>query len=419
MANTSNLKASEQVIKSNIRPNGVHNITAAVMQSVLLNITEAAESDIVAAAVSAETSLENFVNGNDNYGNRSITGDKIADETITSVNIAPQAITVDELSSGSVTTVKIADGNVTHDKIADQSVWTNNIATSAITADKLADGVIGTDTIVDESVTDMKLATSAVTTDKIYDHDVTRVKLAPEVDDYLLTADMKEYLTDQLYGQLKAEAQSKFVGTTTNGGTTTFYFDETLPENAKKTLVVTLRFDGSIVTADSTPYGWLLDGNTYKCTISLNGATSEIASTQFAHRESSGKYAGIEVTYNSTSGSVQWKYPVYHGYLPGNTTSLIDKSHVSTMTYSRSNVNLTNVTLTNSLSSEAYYCILTRGDATATQLGLDILATAVVAPTFVSTKSDQILMSGYKAYFTTNSVSAGGSLGNVNLSITQ
>ena len=421
MANTSNLKASEQVIKSNIRPNGVHNITAAVMQSVLLNITEAAESDIAAAAVSAETSLENFVNGNDNYGNRSITGDKIADETITSVNIAPQAITVDELSSGSVTTVKIADGNVTHDKIADQSVWTNNIATGAITADKPADGVIGTDTIVDKSVTDMKLATSAVTTDKIYDRDVTRIKLAQDIEDYLLTYEMKEYLNGQLSDQLKEEAQRKFNGTTTSGSTTSFYYDTTEPDDAKKTVSVTLRFEGNVVTADSTPAGWTLDGTTYKCNLSLKTAPSQIAATTFKYTVSGGKYDGIQVTYTSLKSSVQWLYPIWYGFLPGNspTEELINRSSVSDMTENTTGVNLPNMTLNNPLSSEAYFCILTKGTATATQLGMNILTSVTTAPNFISPSSDRITIENYRVYFTKNSVSAHGSLGNVNLNITQ
>ena len=376
-------------------------------------------NNIVASAITADKLAEGIIN-TATIVDLSVTTEKLADEAVTTEKVFDEAVTHPKIADDAVWTNNILSGSVINEKLADNSVDTRNVINLSLTNEKLADESVSTRNIIDKSVTNEKIDVSAVTTDNIYDHDVTRVKLAQEIDDFLLTQQMKDYLNEQLYDQLKDEAQSKFVGTTTSGGTTTFIYGETKESNAKKTVSVTLKFDGTTVMAESTPTDWVVNGNKYEYYLSVEGPTG-VVSTTFTHRQSSGKYAGVPVTYNSTAGSVQWKYPVYHGFLTGNTTDLITKANVSTLNYSTTSVNLQGTTLTNNLSNDAYYCILTRGNASMTQLGFNILSpnSPQSAPNFVSTKATDILMTGYKVYFTNESAEPGGSFSNVTLNITQ
>ena len=371
-----------------------------------------------------------------------ITADKLAEGVIDTSIIVDLSVTTDKLASNAVTTEKIADGSVTHPKIADNAIWANNILSGSVTNEKLADNSVdtinvinlsltnekladesvGTRNIIGKSVTNDKIGVSAVTTNNIYDKNVTRVKLADEIDDYLLTQPMKDYLNGQLDGQLRAEAQSKFNGTTTNSGTATFIYGETPSTNAKKTVSVTLKFDGSTVMAETTPTGWVVDtsANKYLYYLSMGEDTS-VASTTFTHIPSTGKYAGIEVTYNSKAGSVEWVYPVYYGFLMGNDPNMIDRTNLLTLNYRTSGLTENGITLTNNLPNDAYYCVVTRGTATMTQLGFNIFSPNSPQDniSFVSTKTAGILMTGYKVYFTNESAEPGSSFSNVTLKITQ
>ena len=93
--------------------------------------------------------LNNIATG---FGNKTITGDKLADKTITTRKLADKTITGDKLADKTITTQKLADKTITGDKLADKT----------ITGDKLADEVVGTRNIQVEAVTTEKLADAAV-----------------------------------------------------------------------------------------------------------------------------------------------------------------------------------------------------------------------------------------------------------------
>jgi len=68
-----------------------------------------------------------------------ITGDVIADGTITSAKFASGAIA--GIANGAVTTLKLADDAVTTLKLADDAVTTLKLADDAVTTDKLANSI--------------------------------------------------------------------------------------------------------------------------------------------------------------------------------------------------------------------------------------------------------------------------------------
>lgn len=337
MTSTINLKASEEVIRQNIVPNGVKAITAELLQDVLLNITVAAEQDIVDSVTSAFSSLEDFVFTTANYGNLS------------------------------VTTPKIANG--------------------AVTAEKLDDGSIN------------------------------KAKLTSDVTDYLLTPIMKEYLLSKINTDLQVEAQEKFSGNTENYGDTVFVYGETSKAAASKKVVVSLTFDGVQVEADNVPCGWNKSGMVYEYNLSLDGGNTVVPATIFTYTPKTGKYSGYTVTYESKAASVEWTNPIYYGFVPENSESRLTTSLISQMTYSTEDVINPSASIRNYLANEGYFCILTKNVATASQLGISILDCAKNAPNFMSPKNSSVTMTGYTVYFSKNKVSAGATLGNVNLSI--
>jgi len=146
----------------------------------------------------------------------SITGDKIAQNTINGSNIADGAVGTAQIADGAITEGKIEDGAITSVKIADGAVGTGQIADGAITEDKIQDNSISSLKILDGSITgekiesgsigEDKLAIGAVTTDKIEDGAITSDKIANGA----ITA-------DKLDGTITANMETFLSGVTVNG----------------------------------------------------------------------------------------------------------------------------------------------------------------------------------------------------------
>ena len=121
-------------------------------------------------------------------GNNVVTAAKIADTTITKLQLANDCIEAaqikdgevgtNELANSAVSTVKIADNAVDADKIADNAVVTASILNSAVDSNKLADNAVTTDKIADGEVSSVKLASGCVTTVKIGTAQVTGTEIA-------------------------------------------------------------------------------------------------------------------------------------------------------------------------------------------------------------------------------------------------
>jgi hypothetical protein len=73
--------------------------------------------------------------------------------------------------------------------------------------------------------------------------------------------------------------------------------------------------------------------------------------------------------------------------------------------------------LVNNTGGVAYYWILTKSTATATQLGSTILNPPIPNKSFTSTQNPSITMTGYNLYISTLNCAAGGKITNVTLTI--
>jgi hypothetical protein len=293
-----------------------------------------------------------------------------------------------------------------------------NIDSFVATSDNIGDEAVITSKIDYSAVTTPKLNDAAVTTPKIKDLAVTYQKLSGDVTTFLLTEDMKEWVIEKMDADRQAEAQTLFVGDTINSGTTSFVYGEYSKEQMKKDAFVTLKFNGEQVIANSTPEGWVLEGYTYRCALSVNGK-SNVPTTVFAYTVPEGKYRGCTVTYGSKSAGVTFITPVWYGFVPTNDETNLTSQVIGALNYSNRNVNLASATLANGLSTPAYFCAITRGSASATQMGISIFSDGrKIVGDFAFPTNPSNMMSGYYVYFGKNSVSAGGSLGNVKLDIT-
>ena len=81
-----------------------------------------------------------------------MTGEKIADDSVTESKVA----------EGAVVTAKLSDGAVTSAKILDGTIIAQNLEDGAIISIKVEDGAITTNKIADGAVTDKKLAENAI-----------------------------------------------------------------------------------------------------------------------------------------------------------------------------------------------------------------------------------------------------------------
>jgi len=102
----------------------------------------------------------------------------IADGSITSNKIAPNAVHEAHLAAAAVTTSKLADLAVDTNKLANLAVDAAKLADSAVTATKIANAAVGTDKLADLAVDTNKLANLAVDAAKLANAAVTATKIA-------------------------------------------------------------------------------------------------------------------------------------------------------------------------------------------------------------------------------------------------
>lgn len=117
----------------------------------------------------------------------SVTGPKIAEQTIGTDKLQNNVITTSKIKDDAVTSSKLADESVVSEKIADNSITSSKLEDGSVTANKIADGNVITSKLADGSVTNKKLAVysvdeaaitpRSVTTNKLADRSVTPAKL--------------------------------------------------------------------------------------------------------------------------------------------------------------------------------------------------------------------------------------------------
>ncbi|MFK8012188.1 MAG: tail fiber domain-containing protein [Marinicellaceae bacterium] len=103
----------------------------------------------------------------------SVTGIKIADNTITQSKIQDNSVGTLKIINASITEAKLADSAVTTAKLADNSVTSNKISTGAVTAVKVAADSIVSGNIVDGTIINSDIAQSTITTVELATDSVT------------------------------------------------------------------------------------------------------------------------------------------------------------------------------------------------------------------------------------------------------
>lgn len=135
-----------------------------------------------------------------------ITADKIAAGAITAEKITAGSITADKITAGAITADKIAAGSITAQKIAANTIEANNIKAGTITAESgiIANGAIGTAQIADGSITEAKVV--SLNADVIQTGTLSVERLLLKGKDgliYAINADAggltKEQLSDEQY----------------------------------------------------------------------------------------------------------------------------------------------------------------------------------------------------------------------------
>ena len=179
-------------------------------------------------------------------------------------------------------------------------------------------------------------------------------------------------------------------------------------------VTVTVKFDNVKVDADETPSGWTRT-STGTYTKSVTGASGSVAAAEFSYTPTSGQFEGITVAKNSTQKNISAINPIFYGFATTNDQAQL-ASVIGTLT--RRTARLQQVAdLVNNTGGVAYYWILTKSTATATQLGSTILNPPIPNKSFTSTQNPSITMTGYNLYISTLNCAAGGKITNVTLTI--
>lgn len=121
------------------------------------------------------------------FGNKSIEGytlkddsistDKIQDYAITTNKIELEAITSDQIKDKSITTEKLDDNIISSEKLIDNCISTNKIIDNAINSNKIQDKSITKEKLVDNIINEQLIADKSISTDKIQDKTITTSKI--------------------------------------------------------------------------------------------------------------------------------------------------------------------------------------------------------------------------------------------------
>lgn len=210
-----------------------------------------------------------------------------------------------------------------------------------------------------------------------------------------------------------ASAMAKFSIDTDPDNNSDVYADEVA--SRVFSAIVQLKYNGVAVEANTPlPSNWSETENAgeYKCEKSQTGpGTVTIPSTSFSYTTSDYK---DPISKSSDAVSAKIIAPVYYGWV----TSKDVPATITGFTRRTTNMSQTNGTgsFTNTLQSAAYLCILTKSTASVTQNGTGILDAAVPNKSFYY-PDKAVQLTGYNAYFSTNSAEAGSGFGKLNITI--
>lgn len=272
--------------------------------------------------------------------------------------------------------------------------------------------------LYDGCVGEHELHDDAVTENKIKDGSVTEDKLSESVQGHLLTDDMIEYLKVAIYNHMQSEAQGLFSGYTIKPEKTTYIYGVETPSPSQFAVRVGLTFDGEPVHADYITDEWYEMDDEYVRLFSLDEEIQSIPSELFVCTLADGKYSGHTVIYRSEVADMTRLYPMFFGFSTTNNPSDLTNA-MANLTYSAADeINEDGVDFVNNTGFPAYFCIVTRGSATLSQMGVNLLTDSQDVQNFASIYNGR-QMEGYKVYYTKNTVANGNMLSNVKINIQQ
>lgn len=208
-----------------------------------------------------------------------------------------------------------------------------------------------------------------------------------------------QWVLSQMYGEIAQIAQENYKGTT-DADVTTLIKDE----DRQKTMTVTVTTKFFDTFVDSViPQGWNGSNGAYTKDVTATTSSQTIQSATFTYTPSSGDYKDITVTYKSSAKTLSVIYPAYYGLISSNNKDTIlgqanNLTGRKTSSYSNSNEEVLNIS-----GEDKWFCILTRGTASAKQLGMSILTDSPY--TNCSFYRNGFEMQGYKLYVSKNPIS--------------
>jgi hypothetical protein len=131
---------------------------------------------------------------NTDISDSTITGSKIASNTITSDNILDGTILNTDISNGTITGSKIASNTITSDNILDGTILNTDISNGTITGSKIASNTITSNNIQNGTILDEDISNNTITGSKIAYHTITTLNIQDgtiENSDISSTADIE------------------------------------------------------------------------------------------------------------------------------------------------------------------------------------------------------------------------------------
>lgn len=155
----------------------IENIVKDVTAGILPGVNESSNKDkVLFTDGEGNMSWDNV--RNKTLADKSITQEKVADNSIKEKHIDGSAVTADKIKNKAVTEDKFADDSIKSAFIKTGAVTNEKLAAHAVTEGNIADDSITTAKIKDEQITEDKLAANSITTSKIKDGAVSLIKIA-------------------------------------------------------------------------------------------------------------------------------------------------------------------------------------------------------------------------------------------------
>jgi len=237
----------------------------------------------------------------------------------------------------------------------------------------------------------------------------------------MLTPDEKAYLQSKIGDQKKAYLQTLF-NVTDSVGTLSFYEDTTPSADMTADRVVTIKFNGSNVDptakGDLTTYTNSATGVYARSEATTNPITpiDKAKAASFSFKVPAGTYGNytvgssetINVTGSIAEKAISIKKTAFWGFLDSNTVGSDISTQVAALnTAGGRTEGFSNQSKTQGGANDKYLWLVTKGTVAVTSMNLPVPLTSYTGKGFTSPKNENISLSDYKVYVSSEPVSPG------------